>query len=51
LEYYPKSGPTVDFSEIYCKSFEKPYKHSEFLTKKWEKFDEKKQNWAYGKAI
>ncbi|MBA4746550.1 MAG: hypothetical protein H2058_14950 [Muricauda sp.] len=41
LEYFAKSGPTVDFSEIYSKPFGKPYKHGEFLTKKMTQFDEK----------
>jgi hypothetical protein len=38
LEYCAKSGATVDFSEIYSKSFGRPYKHWKFLTKKLTQF-------------
>jgi hypothetical protein len=41
LEYYTQTGVTVDFSEIYSKSFGKPCKHWKFLTKKLTQFDEK----------
>ncbi len=41
LEYCAKSGPTVDFPEIYSKSFGKPQKYCEFLTEKLTQFDEK----------
>jgi hypothetical protein len=50
LEYCTKSGPTVDFFEIYSKPYGRPCKHWKFLTQKLKQFDEKMKN-TYGKAI